>query len=190
MSTLTPGKRYFVKVGGTTVYSPIADYAGVIQFSHSNWPAGVFTVVEDASAASIGNISVTSRYVNNTLLAGASVALYTQGGMLYDSFKITPANGTVQFKNVPAGSYSVNLTKGRLYGSNTSVVTVTDQASINLNMALMYYDLNGDGKINVLDPSAIMAHYGTPGRPVYDVNGDGMVDTEDIDVFSDLTFDQ
>jgi hypothetical protein len=127
--------------------------------------------------------------VNNTLLTGASVALYTQGGILIDS-KISPANGTVQFKNIPAGIYIVNVTKGNLYGTNSSTVSVTDKASINMNMALMYFDLNYDGKINVLDPSAIMAHYGTPGRPVYDVNGDGMVDTEDIDVFSDLIFDQ
>jgi hypothetical protein len=103
MSTLTPGKRYFVKVGGATVDSPIADATGMIQFSYSNWPAGVFTVVEDSSPASTGNISVMTRYVNNTLLAGASVALY-KGGVLYDSIKISPANGTVQFKNVPAGS--------------------------------------------------------------------------------------
>jgi hypothetical protein len=49
MSTLTPGKRYFVKVGGKTVDTPVADYTGMIQFSHSDWPADVFTVVEDAS---------------------------------------------------------------------------------------------------------------------------------------------
>ena len=49
MSTLTPGKRYLVNVSGFNVYSPIADNDGVIRFSHSDWPAGVFTVVEDAS---------------------------------------------------------------------------------------------------------------------------------------------
>jgi hypothetical protein len=36
-------------VSGFNVYSPIADNDGVIRFSHSDWPADVFTVVEDAS---------------------------------------------------------------------------------------------------------------------------------------------
>ena len=32
-----------------TVDNPTADSAGVIRFSYSNWPAGEFTVMEDAS---------------------------------------------------------------------------------------------------------------------------------------------
>jgi hypothetical protein len=55
MSTLTPGKRYFVKVGDTKVETPVADTTGMIQFSHSSWPADVFTVVEDASTTPPGS---------------------------------------------------------------------------------------------------------------------------------------
>jgi hypothetical protein len=147
------------------------------------------TAEASATSPSSANIAVMTTYVNNTLLPGASIALYTQGGKLYERWN-SSANGTVQFKNVPAGAYILNVTKGNLYGTNSSTVNVTDKASINMNMALMYFDLNYDGKINVLDPSAIMAHYGTPGRPVYDVNGDGMVDVTDTEVYSDLVFDQ
>jgi hypothetical protein len=49
MSTLTPGKRYLVNVSGALVNTTYADIDGVIRFTRSNWPSGVFTVVEDAS---------------------------------------------------------------------------------------------------------------------------------------------
>jgi hypothetical protein len=55
MSTLTPGKRYFVNVGGTLANTTYADTTGMIQFSHSDWPADVFTVVEDASTTPPGS---------------------------------------------------------------------------------------------------------------------------------------
>jgi hypothetical protein len=78
MSTLTPGKRYFVKVGDTTVDIPIADSTGVIRFSHSSWPADVFTVVEDASyvVTSRGSAMGKSIYLNQTALPAANVSLY------------------------------------------------------------------------------------------------------------------
>jgi hypothetical protein len=50
MSTLTPGKRYFVNVGGTLANTKYADIDGVIRFNRSIWPAGAFTVVEDVVA--------------------------------------------------------------------------------------------------------------------------------------------
>jgi hypothetical protein len=50
MSTLTPGKRYLVNVGGTLANTTYADNDGVIRFSHSDWPADVFTVVGDVVA--------------------------------------------------------------------------------------------------------------------------------------------
>jgi hypothetical protein len=55
MSTLTPGKRYFVNVGGSLVNTTYADNDGVIRFNRSIWPAGVFTVVEDASTTPPGS---------------------------------------------------------------------------------------------------------------------------------------
>jgi hypothetical protein len=50
MSTLTPGKRYLVNVGGSLVNTTYADNDGVIRFNRSIWPADVFTVVEDVVA--------------------------------------------------------------------------------------------------------------------------------------------
>jgi hypothetical protein len=49
MSTLKRDTRYLVKVDGNTSET-MADSAGVIRFSHSSWPADVFTVVEDVVA--------------------------------------------------------------------------------------------------------------------------------------------
>lgn len=113
--------------------------------SRSQWGGriemGAYGNTAEASAPStMGNITVMTSHINNTLLPWASVDLY-QGGKLIQSGN-SSANGTVQFKTVPAGTYFVNTTRGRFYGSNTSTVTAISKTSINLNLSLMYFDLN------------------------------------------------
>lgn len=67
-----------MNVGDATVDSPVADSSGMIKFSYSNWLAGVFMVVEDASyvpTQSSGNATGKSIYKNQTALSAANVTV-------------------------------------------------------------------------------------------------------------------
>ncbi|MCX9012746.1 MAG: dockerin type I domain-containing protein [Candidatus Methanoperedens sp.] len=59
------------------------------------------------------------------------------------------------------------------------MLTVTANSNVNIGtLPLIDYDINGDGKINILDMTFIGQHFGQiTGKPypVYDVNRDGAV---------------
>ncbi|MCX9010303.1 MAG: carboxypeptidase regulatory-like domain-containing protein [Candidatus Methanoperedens sp.] len=173
---------YIIKKNGSSITSSLDE--GRVVFNSTFTVSGASTFTVEKGPRPTGIISDTVRYINQTPLAGANVTLYNQDGSPYGKTAVSGADGTFQINNISAGSYYVNITKGKNYGFNVSAaVNVTANTTVNPgSLSLMYYDDNGDGNINVLDLSEIVAHNGSaPARPVYDVNGDGLIDTRDID---------
>jgi len=178
ISTLTPGKRYLVNVSGVMVDNPVADAEGKIQFSYSQWPAGMFTVTKN----SIGKSTGTVRKIDQTPVSGANVSMFTAGGAHIGSGQ-SGVDGRFEFTNVSTGSYYVVVNK-ELYGQNqSSVFNINANATADVgSLTLWYLDVNGDGEINVLDLQKIFENLSGDGQilnPICDVNGDGSVDVLD-----------
>ncbi|MDO8725726.1 MAG: carboxypeptidase-like regulatory domain-containing protein [Candidatus Methanoperedens sp.] len=146
ISTLVPNANYTIKRDGALYNISQADSSGTIRFNNSLWPDRTFTVEQ---VIEYGSAPGTSAHVNLTKIPNALVFLYTQAGTPYD-FTLSAANGTFQFNNVPVGSYYVNVSKAG-FVSNQTLVTVT-AGTVNVGtLTMQYYDLNGDGRINILD---------------------------------------
>ncbi|HXX87926.1 MAG TPA: dockerin type I domain-containing protein [Candidatus Acidoferrum sp.] len=106
--------------------------------------------------------------------------------------EISGANGDGTLANVTfytnaAGNTSLTLYDVTLIDSSEQQIPCTSQngsAVIETGDAKIY-DLNHDGKINIIDISIVAKAFGTspgmPGwNPIADVNGDGKVDIKDI----------
>jgi hypothetical protein len=185
LSTLTPGKRYMVNVSGKNVDNPVADNDGVIRFSHSDWPADVFTVVEDASyelTQSRGNAMGKSIYVNQTLLLGANVTLYYNNGTSYGQTVLSGSSGSFEFKNVSVGSYYVIIEK-QLFAQNQSSLKINANMTTDIgSRSLMFLDVNGNKKIDVLDLDMLIQNLGAGeiiNCPACDINSDGNINILD-----------
>ncbi|MDO8725488.1 MAG: dockerin type I domain-containing protein [Candidatus Methanoperedens sp.] len=156
--------------------------------SRSTWGGriemGAYGNTAEASRPPV-SISGTAAHVNLTVITSALVSLYTQAGTPYNS-NLSAANGTFQFNNVPDGSYYVNVSKAGYALNHTPVFTVSAGSAVNTGtLTLQYYDLNGDGMVNILDLNSIVQHLGEITHqpyPVYDVNGDGVVNDSDLDI--------
>jgi PKD repeat protein len=109
----------------------------------------------------------------------APIANYTWNFNDGTPIQLTP-NTTIQHAFTQPGNYSVQLTIMDVVGRTNSVSTIVQV----LNRTNPY-DLNNDGKVNMVD-IAIAAHaFGSvPGSPNWDpradINGDGKVDMKDI----------
>jgi hypothetical protein len=191
MSTLTPGKRYFVNVSGVNVDKPVADPSGMIRFSYSIWPAGVFTVVEDASyvpteSSTRGNATGKSIYVNQTALPAANVTLYYSNGTSYGQTVISGSNGSFEFKNVSVGSYYVVINK-QLFTQNQTSFNINANMTTDIgSLSLEFLDVDGNKQIDVLDLDMISQNFDLEGIaiglincPTCDITGDGHVNVFD-----------
>lgn len=93
-------------------------------------------------------------------VGGATVTLVSGTGR---STK-TDNNGYFEFTSVPAGTYSLIISKSNAITRNMLInVSTTDYvvATQNLKLKLYVGDLNGDGNINITDYVAFLGCYGT-----------------------------
>jgi hypothetical protein len=185
-----------VNVGGTLANTTYADSDGVIRFSCSSWPAGVFTVVEDATyvpteSSFRGNAIGKSIYVNQSALSAANVTLYYSNRTAYGQTVISLSNGSFQFKNVSVGSYYVVIEKHLFAQNQSSVFNVNANMNTDIgSISLGFLDVNGDNKIDVLDldmigqnfeveQDGIIIVFGIINCPRCDINEDGHVNVFD-----------
>ncbi len=176
ISTLIPDANYTIKRDGSLYNISRADSSGVIRFNNSQWPNRTFTVEQ---VIEYGNASGYIKNLNLTPVQGASVALYYQGGLPAGSTAVSGADGKFQFNNVPIGSYYVNVTKDGYITNRSFVFTVLYNSTVNTgNITMLSYDINGDGRINLLDLYMIVLFQ-------YDLNGDGVVNNADVNIVAE-----
>jgi len=74
--------------------------------------------------------------------------------------------------------------KSRVMSNISSVFTIKSNMTVDTGaLPVMYYDVNGDKKVDVIDLNAIGQHFNEKtGKlySVYDVNGEGMVNILDL----------
>lgn len=186
ISSLKANTSYIIKRSGTVLNTTPADSSGTINFNNSNWlSAHVFTVEE--APLGTGSITCYAMHVNQTTpIPDATVSLYYQGGAPAGLPNVSGADGKFVFTNIASGSYFVNITKACYQSNQSSVFTVSANATIDIGaISLMLYDVYRDGIVDIGDLTVVAQHfYETPNPPypVYDVNGDGVVDFSDVDL--------
>ncbi|MCX9076261.1 MAG: carboxypeptidase regulatory-like domain-containing protein [Candidatus Methanoperedens sp.] len=170
VSTLSPGRNYIIKKGGSSFATKEADSSGRIEFSNSEWSEGTFTIQEGSSPE--GSISGRLSHINETSLAGATVSLFYSSGAPYGLSTSSGADGRFRFSNIPVGTYYVKATKAKSEPNQSSAFTVVANGTADAGtMSLIHYDLDGNGVINVLDMNLIGQHFGEyTGKP-YPVYG-------------------
>ena len=101
------------------------------------------------------------------------------------TLEITGNTATYSFKNVIKGEYTVTVSKNNHY-SQSFDVSVTDQNEIKQNLIIYAYgDVNRDGKLNILDSTAVLRHVkmvellDDESFAVADVNSNGRVTVSD-----------
>ncbi|MCZ7361007.1 MAG: hypothetical protein O8C55_13125 [Candidatus Methanoperedens sp.] len=76
VSTLSQGRNYIIKKGGSSFATKQADSSGRIEFGNSEWSEGTFTIQEGSSPE--GSISGRLSRINETPIAGATVLAVLQ----------------------------------------------------------------------------------------------------------------
>ncbi len=130
------------------------------------------------------NISGRITYVNQTQLAGADVSLFHQNGTPSGLSTTSGPDGKFQFINIQSGLYYVSITKPGHEPNSSSMFNVTSDITVGTQQ-LTLYDLDLNGRINILDLSYIGRHFGEKviqPSPFYDVNGDGIINMADMEI--------
>ncbi len=128
--------------------------------------------------------SVLFGIITSSDLKNSSVKVQLSGGG--KSFFPDIMNGKYSFKNIPDGIYVLNISKlGHCPKAIT--VSVSNSAPMQLNDELhLYGDINGDGKVNIVDVARANAHAKNTKKlegydfSVCDVSGDGNVNIVDV----------
>lgn len=136
------------------------------------------------SLHSEGTVEGHANHENQTSIAGANISLYFANGTFYSS-TISDNDGKFNFSNMNSNTYYyINITKPFFIPNQSPLFMITSDSSLNIgSIYLIYYDIDGNKELNILDLSLIGQHFGenlTRPYPIYDVNGDGVVDIVDI----------
>jgi alpha-tubulin suppressor-like RCC1 family protein len=108
----------------------------------------------------------------------------TTGGSSFVLAVPVSPNGDFVLRNVPQGSYTVQIV-GEKYLQQDIPVTVGADAVTGLTVTLLAGDLNGDNVVDIDDFSEFAAAFGSAiGEPDWnltaDLNGDGVIDLNDF----------
>lgn len=147
---------------------------------NENWEAIPFTVVE-------GKISTGSTVSGTITSFGEATEPVTlrllENGTEID--KVTSTDGTYSFSSVSPGTYTIEVSKLN-HATRTYEITVEREDVSNALKIHLKGDINGDGKVNVVDVAKANAH---AKKTVYiedyellcaDINGDGKVNVVDV----------
>lgn len=147
---------------------------------NENWDAIPFTVVE-------GKISTGSTVKGTVMSFGEATEPVTlrllENGTEID--KVTSTDGTYGFSSVSPGTYTIEVSK--LNHATRSYEIIVEREDITEALKIhLKGDINGDGKVNVVDVAKANAH---AKKTVYiedyellcaDINGDGKVNVVDV----------
>ncbi len=99
--------------------------------------------------------------------------------------KLTGNSGAYSFKNVTRGEYTITVSKNNHY-SKSFDFSVVDESVIEKDLVIYAYgDVNYDGKVNVLDSTAVLRHVkkiellDDKCFAIADVNSDGRISVSD-----------
>ena len=131
-----------------------------VEMKNSNYlPAGAFAAPAQVSG---GRVTLAA-----TSLSGAASA---RSGIL----------ATLKFKVVAVKASTIQLTEVILSDSAATALVVTKRNGEVVVRQSAPWDLNNDGKVNVLDLTLVARDLGKTGSPAGDVNGDGRVNVLDL----------
>ncbi len=91
----------------------------------------------------------------------------------------TDVSGTYAFTGIIPGTYTLTLSAGLYLTGAVDVTATACQTAEVCDITLPGGDLNGDGRVDILDLSLCAAHFGSA-DPAADVNADGVVDVYDL----------
>jgi len=111
-------------------------------------------------------------------------------GVLHDGQDGFYGNGrilTIVFKSKKTGEAKIDFAEAMVLAADSQGTDITGEKkgmtySVTETPRQPSYDLNGDNKINVVDVSILIYHWGNTDNPQYDINNDGKVNLTDLSI--------
>ena len=133
--------------------------------------------------------SIISLWVDEPAYSNATGTITFSGGLPTPGFKgSTGKLLTVTFKVKGAGEALLNIENAAVLandGLGTDVLVETRSAKLLLIKSLAgkeFGDIDGDGRIDLIDVSILIANWGTPKNTRADLNSDGKVNNKDLSI--------
>ncbi len=133
--------------------------------------------------------SIISLWIQEPSISNQDGAITLAGGLPSPGFiGVAGKIITISFKVKSEGDAVINIEDAQLlandgYGTNIlKEITPTQLTLLKPKSKRDIADLNGDGKVNLIDVSILIANLGSTKDGRYDLNGDGKIDGKDLSI--------